>query len=186
MKRIMIIIILMLIIVIGTISNLNRDEDKVQLELVSELDKIVQISELNTYNAVYNGVAKSTHRNADGSVDYYISYEAVIKLGINFEEISFSAYDELKTIFVLIPEIEMLEVNVDIGSLDYIFINKGIDESTILDEAYQLCIADARDESMSESEIFTLARQNTENIVKALVNPFIENSYPDYVLDFNK
>jgi hypothetical protein len=87
-------------------------------------------------------------------------------------------------IVIDLPEIEMLEVNVDIGSLDYIFMKKNLDESTVLNKAYSLCIADARIESEAEYDMTVLAEQNTKNIVRALVNPFIENVYSDYTMVF--
>ena len=71
---------------------------------------------------------------------------------------------------------------VDIASMDYIFENKKANTETVSEEAYKACIQDARQESEKEEAIVTLAKQNAQNIIKALIQPFIENMEDPYEL----
>ena len=73
----------------------------------------------------------------------------------------------------------------DITSLDYIFINDKKNGSSISQEAYKACEEDAQSESEKEEAIFELAKQNAENIVRALIEPFMEQLDSAYTLDID-
>lgn len=49
--------------------------------------------------------------------------------------------------------------------------------------AYRACERDAKQESEGEQAIFTLARQNAENILRALITPFVEQLDEGYTLE---
>ena len=115
-------------------------------------------------------------------IDYYVTYKAKVQAGIDFEKVEVSKDDEKKQILVKIPKIELGEPMVDIASMDYIFENKKANTETVSEEAYKACIQDARQESEKEEAIVTLAKQNAQNIIKALIQPFIENMEDPYEL----
>ena len=54
---------------------------------VSTLKEIVNVSELSTFTAVYNGIAKAMDEEEPDEIDYYVSYEARVNAGINFEKV---------------------------------------------------------------------------------------------------
>ena len=87
-----------------------------------------------------------------------------------------------KAVIVTIPKIEITDINVDIASLDYIFMNDKANVSTVSEQAYKKCIEDVERESSSENAIYTLAGQNAKDVITALVNPFIEQLENDYEL----
>lgn len=89
---------------------------------------------------------------------------------------------EAKIITAVIPEIEINDINVDITSLDYIFINEKANTSTVSEQAYKMAIEDATVESASEKAIYELAEQNAHNIIEALLSPFIEQLDEEYQL----
>ena len=68
-------------------------EEKPEIITQSTLEKIINVSELSTYEAVYNGVAKVMNEKKPENVDYYVSYEAKVKAGIDFEKVDI-AVDE--------------------------------------------------------------------------------------------
>ncbi len=152
---------------------------------VSTLEKIINVSELSTFEAVYNGVSKIMNEKKPDKIDYYVSYEARVYAGLDIKDIQITKDEESKKIMVIIPPIEITEINVDITSLDYIFINDKANTSTVSEQAYKACIADVTEESEKEDEIFDLAEQNAKNIIKALISPFIEQLDSDYELVIN-
>ncbi len=160
-------------------------KSKEEILTVSTLEKIINISELSTFEAVYNGIAKGMNANNPDQLDYYVSYQAKVYAGFDFEKVKITMDEDSKKITVTIPEIEITDINVDIGSLDYIFINKKANKSTVSGKAYKECIADATNESEKEAAIYDLAEQNAKNIMKALINPFIEQLDSDYELEIS-
>lgn len=139
----------------------------------STLEKIINVSSLSTYTAVYNGVAEVRNEDEPEEIDYYVSYEARIKAGFDFSEVGVRRDDENSTIYLDLPEVTITEVNVDISSLDFIFVNKKADTSTVTSKAYAACEEDAERESEAQSAIRELAEQNAQNVMIALVEPLL-------------
>ena len=137
----------------------------------STLEKIVDISDLSTFEAVYNGVAKVMNEKKPDKVDYYVSYEAKVKAGFDIERVELDVDNDKKVILVTIPEIKITGIDVDIASLDYIFMNDKANESTVSEQAYKKCIEDVENESSSENAIYTLAGENAKDVITALINP---------------
>lgn len=188
-KRIFLRILFMLLIVATGILIIFRlfdgHKNKEEILTVSTLEKIINISELSTFEAVYNGIAKVMNEKKPEQVDYYVSYEAKVYAGLDFEKVTITMDEEAKKINVTIPEIEITDINVDIASLDYIFLNHKANTSTVSEQAYKACIADVTDESKNEAAIYDLAEQNAMNIMRALISPFIEQLASNYELEIN-
>lgn len=186
-KYLMMIAIAVVIIFVATLSvkvvlsNISR-EDAPEIITKSTLEKIVNISDLSTFEAVYNGIAKVMNEKKPDKVDYYVSYEAKVKAGFDVERVELEVNDAKKVISVTIPEIKITGIDVDIASLDYIFMNDKANESTVSEQAYKKCIEDVENESSSENAIYTLAGKNAKDVITALINPFIEQLDDDYEL----
>ena len=185
-KKLFIIILAVLIVIgiAGTAVFMRGSHKKREAEILttSTLEKIINVSELSTFEAVYNGIAVVKNPEMEEQIDYYVTYKAKVQAGIDFDKVEVSKDDEKKQILVKIPEIELGEPMVDIASMDYIFENKSANTQTVSEEAYKACIQDARQESEKEEAIVTLAKQNAQNIIKALIQPFIENMEDPYEL----
>ena len=106
--------------------------------------------------------------------DYYVSYEAKVNVGIDFSEIGIDKDDRGMIIRLTIPEVDITDIEVDIASLDYIFLNDKANTASVSMEAYRACEEDVKNESAGQKKIFELAEQNAENIVTALVRPVVE------------
>lgn len=159
----------------------NKD-DKKDVITVLTLEKIIKVSELSTFTAVYNGIAQVMNEEKIGEIDYYVSYEAKVNAGIDFDKITIAIDDTEKTINISLPEVYITDINVDIASLDYIFLNDKANVSTSSQKAFKACEADVRTESEQQKAIFELATQNAKNILTALTRPIIEQLDADYML----
>ncbi|MBQ8143318.1 MAG: DUF4230 domain-containing protein [Butyricicoccus sp.] len=173
------VVIVALVLGIVIFSTLNKDESA-EVVTVSTLEKIINISELSTFTAVYNGVAEVMNEKKPEKTDYYVSYEAKVNAGIDLDKIKVSLNE--KTIHIDIPEVYITDVNVDVSSLDYIFVNDKANTSTISEQAFKACEVDVKKESSKQSAILDLAEQNAINILKALVNPLLEQLEEEYTL----
>lgn len=185
-------LIIVFIIIISTViatmvitkSFADNSEEFAEPEIITQvmLEDIIKVSQLNTFEAVYNGIVKVPNEKKPEKIDYYVSYEATIKAGIDFELIDIDVDKDEKIIEITLPEVQINDVNVDIASLDYIFDNKKADTENVTGQAYQKCIDDAEKESADEQKIYELAEQNAENIIEALIIPFIEQLDEEYEL----
>jgi hypothetical protein len=169
--------------VIFSIPRLYGRANKAEVITISTLKKIINISELSTFQAVYNGIAEVMNENKPDKLDYYVTYNAKVKAGFDLEQVDIDFDEKLKKITITIPEIKITDVVVDIATLDYIFLNDKANKSSVSEQAYKACIEDAKKESAEESTIYELAKQNAQNIMKALINPLIEQLDSDYVLE---
>ena len=75
----------------------NKD-DKKDVITVLTLEKIIKVSELSTFTAVYNGIAQVMNEEKIDEIDYYVSYEAKVNAGIDFDKITIAIDDTEKTI----------------------------------------------------------------------------------------
>ncbi len=149
------------------------------------MEKIINVSDLSTLEAVYNGIAKVTNNEEPDEVNYYVSYDAKIKAGIDFQQVDINLDNEKKVIKVKIPEIKINDINVDIASLDYIFMNDKANTKTVSEQAYEKCIEDVTSEVDTEDAIYELAKENAQNIIEALIKPFINQLDAEYKLEIN-
>ncbi len=174
------------VILIITILFVNKNGKK-KLEIItkSNLEKIINVSDLSTLEAVYNGIAKVTNNEEPDEVDYYVSYDAKIKAGIDFQQVDINLDNEKKVIKVKIPEIKINDINVDIASLDYIFMDDKANTETVSEQAYEKCIEDVTSEVDTEDAIYELAKENAQNIIEALIKPFINQLDAEYKLEIN-
>ncbi len=177
---------IVVILIITTILFVNKNSRK-KLEIItkSNLEKIINVSDLSTLEAVYNGIAKVTNNEEPDEVNYYVSYDAKIKAGIDFQQVDINLDNEKKIIKVKIPEIKINDINVDIASLDYMFMNDKANTETVSEQAYKKCIEDVTSEVNTEDAIYELAKENTQNIIEALIKPFINQLDEEYKLEIN-
>lgn len=163
----------------------NKDE-KTTIITSSKLEKVLQISDLSTYKVTFNGV--STLVGDDGEQIGNVAYNAQVSVGMNMEDISVSVEDvddNNKNIVVTLPEIQIVDTDVDPGSLDYMFSKKKYDSDNISISALPQCRQDAEDECNSNEMLFELARENAVNTIKALVDPLLDGmeGYTLVILD---
>lgn len=172
-KNIVTIAIVAVILALVLIKIFNKDEPVKEVITVSTLEKIIEVNELSTFKVVYNGVATADDK-------YHVSYEATVDAGIDFEKIEITVDNEAKKVNIKLPKAEILDTYVDIASMDYIFIDKKANTETVSQEAFKLCKYDVKHESENQEAIIRLAQQNAENVIRALVSPFVEQVDNEY------
>ena len=149
----------------------------------ARIENIIDVNRLSTFEAIYNGIASVQNPKKPEETDYHVSYEATVKAGINFEDVEINVDNEKKIINISLPPVEINDINVDITSFDYIFINEDANTSTVSEQAYKKCIEDVENESGSEKEIYTIAEENAKNIIEALIVPFVQQLDNEYKIE---
>lgn len=176
-------VIISIIAVVSIGAKTVSKKSKPEIITKSTLEEIINVSDLSTSESIYNGIAVVMNENKPEEIDYYVSYEAKVKAGIDFGQVDVQLNENDKIITVTLPEIKITDVNVDIASLDYIFMNKKANTETVSAQAYKKCIEDVTNESDSTNAIYELAEQNAQNIVEALIHPFVEQLDSEYRLE---
>ena len=184
-KHIAVLFVIIAVIITALIIKIKIFNKKSEPTIISKatLEKVINVSDLSTFEAIYNGVAAVANEENPENIDYYVSYEAKVKAGIDFELVEVEVNETDKVITVTLPEVKITDVDVDIASLDYIFMNNKANTQTVSEQAYKKCIKDVTKESNSTDEIYESARQNARNIVEALISPFVEQLDSEYKLE---
>ena len=184
-KHIAVLLVIIAVIITALMIKIKIFNKKSEPTIISKatLEKVINVSDLSTFEAIYNGVAAVANEENPENIDYYVSYEAKVKAGIDFELVEVEVNETDKVITVTLPEVKITDVDVDIASLDYIFMNNKANTQTVSEQAYKKCIKDVTKESNSTDEIYESARQNARNIVEALISPFVEQLDSEYKLE---
>lgn len=184
-KHIAVLFVIILVIITALMIKIKIFNKKSEPTIISKatLEKVINVSDLSTFEAIYNGVAAVANEEKPENIDYYVSYEAKVKAGIDFALVEVEVNEAEKIITVTLPEVKITDVDVDIASLDYIFMNNKANTQTVSAQAYKKCIKDVTKESNSTDEIYESARQNARNIVEALISPFVEQLDSEYKLE---
>ena len=148
----------------GILLHVMQRSEQQTVYTASYLKSIILKSDLSTRSAVYNGIAEVHNPESPDKIDYYVSYKANVKTGINFEK---------------------LKVEVDAGSLDYIFVNKKANSPDTLQTAYAACEADVKAEVAEDAQLLELAQTNAEEVVRALTEPLFMQYGSEYNLVVN-
>ena len=184
-KHIAVLFVIIAVIITALMIKIKIFNKKSEPTIISKatLEKVINVSDLSTFEAIYNGVAAVANEENPENIDYYVSYEAKVKAGIDFELVEVEVNETDKVITVTLPEVKITDVDVDIASLGYIFMNNKANTQTVSEQAYKKCIKDVTKESNSTDEIYESARQNARNIVEALISPFVEQLDSEYKLE---
>mgnify|MGYP000843775470 FL=1 len=185
LKKIIVFAAALIVIVVLTLTlvvpNLSKEEETQPVILTtSTLQKIINVRELSTCSSVYNGIAQVNNPDKPAEVNYYVAYEAKIKAGFDLDKVTTDIKDvdgsdgKSKLVIINIPKIKINETEVDIASLDFMFLNNSANTSTVTEEAYKACKLDAESEAADQQAIYDLAKQNAESVIKALVQPILE------------
>lgn len=138
----------------------------------SQLEKVINISELSTAEFMYNGIATKYSEEDPEKEECNIAYEASVKVGIEMDKVTFTIDEENKTVTPELPEINVNTVTVDPDSLSYIPQNPKIEMKEIL----ELCKKDALDEAGASKELYQTAEENIQSAIEALLSPILKNA----------
>lgn len=149
----------------------------------SELIATLEISELSTVEYAYNTIA-TAYKEDSTDIRYYVAYDGTVKAGIDFSEVKFDIDEEKKIITATLPEVQILDTSVDIGSMQYIFTKSKYETETVSQEAYSLCMDDLGSKARSEEKLLEYAAENSKSAIEGLLRPFIESVDAEYVIEW--
>ena len=167
-KHIAVLFVIILVIITALMIKIKIFNKKSEPTIISKatLEKVINVSDLSTFEAIYNGVAAVENEEKPENIDYYVSYEAKVKAGIDFALVEVEVNEAEKIITVTLPEVKITDVDVDIASLDYIFMNNKANTQTVSEQAYKKCIKDVTKESNSTDEIYEAERSEERRVGK--------------------
>ena len=179
------IVIIAIILSIGlSIENFNREHRKADIYIKASLEKIVNVSELSSYEVKYEGIAKVVNEKNSDKVDFYVAYEAVVKAGVDIEKINMSLDKKENIVYIELPDVIITSSDIDENTLDFMFIKNKYNDETALPRAISACNADIKTEINSKDVLKKLAEENAKNIVKAFISPFLEQLDEEYSIEF--
>ncbi len=138
----------------------------------SNLEKVLEISELSTVSNRYSAIVQV--KDDFDKIKYYVAYEGIVKVGIDFNEILIDVNDEEKVITITLPEPKVLDSSVDMGTLDFIFIDKKAETESVTIEAYKKAKQDLETRAGKEDILLELAEENAIDAVTALIKPWVK------------
>ena len=178
-KAIIAIVVVVIVLGILSISGIFDQTEDVQIVTESNLHKIIEVSQLSTYECVYNDICTVMDEDDSSKVAYYCKYKGRVKAGIDFTKVDIKMEEQESgehLITVTLPKVILDDPEVDIDPLKYMFQEKKANDGTVSGEAYKACIQDIKEKSKSETMIYKTAQQNAENTIKGLVEPFVRNA----------
>lgn len=157
-----------------------------QMTTISEasLEKVIEINELATVDYTYNAIA-TAYAEDNETVKYNVAYEGVVNAGIDFKQIDIQLNAEENIIKITLPSVEIQDIRIDSGTLDYIFSKDKYETETISEEALRICKADLEKRVSEEELLKTTAKENAVESIKALFTPWIEVMEVDYTIEIN-
>lgn len=179
-------IIIVSIIAIFSLSQKN----KATITTRSTLEKVMEISDLSTIEYTYNAIVTKfkddtvedmKDKKDKSNVEYYVSYEGKVNAGIDFKDISVSIVD--KTISIKLPEAKINNTDVVYESMEYIYVDKPQENTSISQEAYKLCQNDLSIRAANEKDMLDNAKDNAKSAVEALLKPWIESISDTYKVE---
>ena len=185
-KKIILFIIIIALIVL-TISFIKvHNENRLTITTKSSLEKIIEINKLSTIEYTYNAIVAKYKDDEvkDDNVEYYVAYNGKVTAGIDFNEVNIDVNYKEKKIYITLPNVEIHEVNVDMGTLDYIYERNTSEKDSISQEAYKLCKNDLRERAKNETELLVNANENAKSAIEALIKPWIESVDKEFQIEF--
>lgn len=167
-----------------SVENVKRDHREAEIYIKASLDKIVNVSELSSYQVKYEGIAKVANTKKPDKVDFYVAYEATVKAGIDVEQINMSLDEKENIVYIELPDVIITSSDIDENTLDFMFIKNKYNDETALPRAISACNADIKTEINSKDVLKKLAEENAKNIVKAFISPFLEQLDEEYSIEF--
>ena len=138
----------------------------VTISVETSLKEMITSSQLRTAEYTYNTIAEVKE---DDKTKYYVSYKGRVVAGFDFENIEIVR--DGNVIRVVVPEVEILEVEVD-PEMDYIFVKKKYDTEKTYVEASAACKQDLREKAETNETLLKTARESAIDTLTALMKPF--------------
>ena len=162
----------------------NIQEGQITTISKASLEKIIEINQLSTVDYTYNAIA-TVYDDAGEKIKYYVAYEGLVTAGIDFEKIELAVDDVEKKVTVTLPEIEIHDLTVNMGTMDCIFTDDKYNTEKVSQEAYFASKQDLKNRIEKDTELPKMAKENAIASVKALFSPWIEQLDEAFTVEVN-
>lgn len=159
-----------------------KEEPNVTTISKSTLINLIETSDLSTLDYTYNAIATVTDEKT-AAVKYHVAYEGTVTAGIDFSKIDLSIDKNANRISIRIPDAEIQYIDVDMGTLDFIFEKKKYDTETVSLEAYRASLADLEQRAKKENSLLSMAKENAVNAITALITPWAQAINDSYIVE---
>lgn len=159
-----------------------KEPEPPQINTTSVMIELQNLSHLGTLQTSYFGIAEGTSAEDFNIIEYYVSYEAIITAGIDLNQVILALDHEAKTFTATLPKAKILDREILIESLDFLFMNSKANTESVSGGAYQFCLHDLVLDTSSMNEFESIAYDNAQSAVKAFLLPFMEPLGPEYQL----
>ena len=116
-KAIIAIVVVVIVLGILSISGIFDQTEDVQIVTESNLHKIIEVSQLSTYECVYNDICTVMDEDDSSKVAYYCKYKGRVKAGIDFTKVDIKMEEQESgehLITVTLPKVTLDDPEVDI------------------------------------------------------------------------
>ena len=158
------------------------EEGEVEQETFISFDQVADFSRLTTSRYSYSNFFP---HQVNGEEVYYISYDANVEIGIDFNDIQVVCDDSKKTIDIIIPY-DQVSVTIVPGSVEYIFVDDDYNTPETMMDSLSECEADAAEEVRRDPDIMRTAAENTRFQIEAITGPIVAQFYPGYVISYQR
>lgn len=176
--KIIIGVIIILSITLFITFGINR-KPKVDTVFLKQI--LTKSSELTTAKLTITGLSDYNDEGVYifNRADFTMCFTAIIRAGINLENVQIDSDPIQKKILITIPEAEIMDVKVDPNNIKFYgtgFALFNVNEKEDLAKALSLAEADARKEA-SSTGILDLANQQSETLIKGILANAIPKGY---------
>ncbi|NMM94263.1 DUF4230 domain-containing protein [Bifidobacterium oedipodis] len=154
-------------------------QQKVDTHYVKAL--ITQSSELTSAKFSYTGMTEYTDSGVAvlNKSNFIMVYEATARAGIDVEKVEVKVNDAAKTVSLTIPKAEIQDVNVDTTTIKYFdegFAIANFNQKQDNNKAIAMAKEDAKEE-ITTSGVLEMADQQSEALIKGILQPAIPDDY---------
>ncbi len=199
-KRLPLIAVILILVIVAitlTVKFMTKnDEESISIVTKSSLQQVLEISKLSTIEYTYNAVAAK--HDEKGKVIYHVAYEGKVNIGIDLMDVTFEIIDETKTsnnnsassssaplkkVIITVPDVNVTDIHIDEGTLEYIFMKDKYETETVFADALKLCNSDLESRVKNEKVLFDTAQKNAISAIEGLFRPWIETADPEFLLE---
>lgn len=103
--------------------------------------------------------------------------------GIDITKINISVDEQNKKILIVVPEAKIQSIDVNMGTMEFIFDKEKYETETVSQEAYKASLDDLEKKANSEKDLLSMAKENAVDAITALITPWVEQIDEQYTVE---
>lgn len=168
--RLVLIVGIIVILLAGSYRFILRRRTPASIITSSTLIDAIDIAELSTAEFKYKGIAEVYSDEERTKVKCRLCYNAVVKAGINMDEVGFDIDESDKTIIITLPDIDITVTIVDEQSMAILPSDADVGIPSMLKYSKE----DAENEANKSEELIDAARDNLKATIEGLLYPVLK------------